>query len=317
MLQVQTEKARESGKPWGSAFFETILPVVVFMILQLLLPKRLLMFGDLPTPERPPVKAKPAGNPSSRIKTRVITHTIPKATVKKMLAKCRENGTTLTCFWQTASLITLTNDFWPDCWLTGNRLATDVRFRLPEDLMKEDRNAMCNRGGGITQMERASKYRKVIKKSVDKNGEATEVLDVEEAWELAREYKRWILRSHDSNIRSMATVGPQGVDLDDYIENVFPMMGTMLRPTILLSNLGPLSPNVEGDDQSWQFVDALFSAAPTHGNIGSRSPIYSLGGVKGGDLTMVTGWQEGIASQDLAEGMLKATMARIEVMIAG
>lgn len=315
-LQVQTEKAKEMGKPWGSRFFETFWPVLVFAILGFFVPK-CLMFADLPTPKRPVIKqpGKPVESARDRVQTRVIVDRIPKATVKKMLAKCRENGTTLTSLWQTASMIALTSDFWPDCWLAGNRIATDVRFRLPEVLLEEDRNAMCNRGGGITQMESASKYRKVVKKSLDKNGEEMEVLDVEEAWELARAYKKWIVESHDVNIRTMATVGPQGVDLDDYVKNVFPALGTMLRPTILLSNLGPLSANAEGDGASWRFVDAVFSAAPTHGELGSRPPIYSLAGVKGGDLMMVSGWQEGIASQALAEGMFKATMSRIEVMI--
>lgn len=314
-LQDQTNKGKDMGKPWGPAFFETIWPVLVFFVLQLLIPKRL-MFADLPTPKRPTVQATEKGQPSDRTKTKVLVHQIPKETVKIMLAKCRENGTTLTSLWQTASMIALANDFWPDCWLAGNRIATNVRTRLPEVLFKEERDAMCNRGGGMTRMERASKYRKVTRKGLDKNGEKTEMLDVEEAWELARDYKEWIAKSHDKNIRSMATEGPQGVDLDDYIDNVYPMMGTMLRPTILLSNLGALAPNKESDDQSWKFVDALFSAAATNGEQGSRPPIYSLGGMKGGDLMMVSSWQDGVASQELADGIFKATMARIEAMIA-
>lgn len=317
-LQDQINRAKAMGKPWGSALFETVWPMIIFLLLQLFIPKRL-MFADLPYPTKPVISAQGVGKAKQedRVRAGTIVDRIPKETAKKMLAKCRENGTTLTCLWQTALMIALTNDFYPDCWLAGNRIATDVRFRLPEGLLEEDRNAMCNRGGGITHMERASKYRKVVRKSRSKLGGEVEVVNTEEAWELARKYRKWIIAAHDANIRSMATEGAQGVDLQDFIAKVYPMVGTMLCPTTLLSNLGPLKPNAEGDDKSWRFVDALFSAAPTHGRQGSRGPIYSLGGVQGGDLFMVSGWQEGVASRELADGVFKATMARVEAMIDG
>lgn len=319
-LQDQINRAKAMGKPWGSALFETVWPMIIFLFLQLVIPRRL-MFADLPSPAKPVISAQEIGKAKQedRVRAGTVVDRIPKETAKKMLAKCRENGTTITCLWQTALMIALTNDYYPDCWLAGNRIATDVRFRLPEGLLEGDRNAMCNRGGGITHMERASKYRKVVHKSRNKLGEEVEVVDAEKAWELAREYRKWIIGGHDANIRSMATEGAQGVDLQDYLAKVYPMVGTMLCPTTLLSNLGPLKPNMEGDDndKSWRFVDALFSAAPTHGMQGSRAPIYSLGGVQGGDMLMVSGWQEGVASRELAEGVFKATMARVEAMIAG
>ena len=98
-IQVLIKLGPESGKPWAPAFFETIWPIIVAFFLELVLPRRF-TFAELPYSKKAITPVKGQATPANRMKARQTVNRIPNETTnKRMLAKCRENGTTLTCWW--------------------------------------------------------------------------------------------------------------------------------------------------------------------------------------------------------------------------
>ena len=50
--------------------------------------------------------------------------------------------------------------------------------------------------------------------------------------------------------------------------------------------------------------------------MGTRGFIFHVAGVKGGNTTIVTGWEDGMASEDLARRTIEGTLARIVAMVS-
>lgn len=301
----------------------TIWPVFVFWIMQLLFGSRFL-FSDLPKAKPHPVSVTATADESQRIVSRIVLGRIPAAKMEKVLVACRANGTTFTPFLKIMIMITLANDYYPEATFGASRLATDIRPQLPSSMAEQESNTMGNRAAGLAHIERLQKYRRPVKRgeAADKLDKKTDgaLLDASEVWELARSCKKWLDDGLNSCFRTTLTHKASGPDLDYFVTNVLPMVGVSLRPTFLVSNTGSFVPPRQGeigehDLGSWRVVDLVFSGAPTNGHQGSRGPIFSVAGVKGGDTTVVAGWEEGVASRELVQGVLEKTLARIDALI--
>jgi hypothetical protein len=134
---------------------------------------------------------------------------------------------------------------------------------------------------------------------------------------LAREETARIKSNIDAGVRMLVTYEPQGApeDLDHMLQKVLPNVGLGLRRTFLISNIGATDFKLHGAGP-WSIDDLVFSAAATSAHAGTRGFIFHVAGVKGGDTTIVTGWEEGVASEDLARKNIEGTLARIEAMVS-
>ena len=316
-------KARELGKPWNPSMLLALWPVFVFWVIQLFFSSHF-VFSDLPDAKPHLASVTGVADESQRIVSKTILGRIPATKMKKVLAACRANGTTFTPLLNVMIMLTLVNDYYPQATYGASRISTDIRRRLPPSLVERELDTIGNRAGGMGHIEWVQKYRRLVKKGsdLDKLGDKTEgtSLDAPGIWELARSNKKWIEDTMESSCRGLQTHQASGPDLDYFVTNVLPMVGLVSRATFLVSNTGSFLPRqgeIEGHESGcWRVVDLVFSAAPTNGHLGSRGPVFNVAGVKGGDTTVAAGWEEGVASRELVQGVLDATLARIDALVA-
>lgn len=313
-------RARKLGKPWAGSMFE-MLKTVAYLLGHGLLFGKQYFFSELQEPTNIAAPS-PTGvaDASQRSVTQIAVGHIPAATMKSILAACRQNAATFTGLMHILLIITLANDVYPAAKYGSGRTTFDFRTRLPKPLAKPEARTMGNRSGSIaSSIYRTQKLRRAtVTEGAESSGQNTlsPSLNARLVWSLAREETQRIQKEIDPGCRIMFAYESAGSqDLEHIIEKVFPTIGPSMRLTYLLSNGGAFAPHPDSTGP-WGIADIAFSSAATNGRYGSRGPIFHILGVKDGRTTVVAGWENGVATRDMAEKILRGTLARLEALAA-
>lgn len=311
-------KSISMGKPWNTSMRELLWLQIVFFVLTFLFPK-CFIFSSLPSSKpylRPPTAV---ADITQRTVTRISSVRIQAARMAQILAVCRANRTTFTLILITMLMVTLANDYNPEAIIGASRFSLDVRSHLPIPISDfgggTPNGSFINCSSGAGQVCRLGPYRRMVRAcTVDKIGNKIHNLNTTQAWKLARDHKAWMSDISDSAIRALLAGESMGQDLDDFVNKILPMVGTLLSPTFLVSNLGVFQSSGadEGTERTrWRIVDVQFSAAATNGQQGSQGLIFNVAGTEGGDTVITAAYEEGILSREMAQSVLDTTVERL------
>ncbi|KAG4268272.1 hypothetical protein FPRO04_12533 [Fusarium proliferatum] len=273
------------------------------------------IYGDLP-PSKPHVKSATAvAKPEERTVTRISSYRIPAENMSSVLKACRKHQTTFTPLLITIFTIVLGTEFYPNAKIGATRFNFDLRPSLPMSRVGGGtaNGTFVNAAGSWQSWHKLDPFRQVL---VTK-GDAKEIsLDSQSVWELVKDYKKDMTRAISGQaIRYWIGVKRLGTDLEKVVDNGFPSISLLLKPTFSVSNIGSFdNDKVEFDGKStgiWQIDDMQFSAGAVNGNQGTHGAIFHVCGVKGGDTVITATYEDGIVPREMADKILERTVARM------
>ena len=308
--------AREPENVWEGTnnILEGIWTIFIWLFLKVYYGKARL-FGNLP-PSRPYLKSATAvADPQQRTVTRIISHRISASDMAKILDGCRAQHTTFTPLLLTMFLIVLSTEFYPDAKIGATRFNFDLRPTMPMSRIGGGtaNGTIFNCAASWQSWHRLGPYRRAVSPLSDKTDSS---LDTEGIWDLVRQCKRdMALAMSGKALRMWIGLKHMGSDLEDLVRKAFPSISLMLKPTFSVSNIGTFSDNsVNGDGVipgSWHIHDMQFSAGAVNGNQGSHGVVFHVAGVSGGDTVINASCEDGIVPKEIAERLLKRTVARM------
>lgn len=280
-------------------------------------------YNNFPSPKPLVRPASAVAKPSERNVTRIVTHRIPASKMARIIAACRKNQVTFTPLFSTMLTIVLATEFYPTVKICVSRFVYDLRRQLPMDKIEGGtKNGIifnATAGGGVRKS--LGPFRKAIPFKEGKNPKIMSVRDAPiEAtvvWPLVRSYKQTMTKlMYGSSIRLWASWRLLPATLEGFLDQVYSTLNLTLPPTHFVSNLGtfsagPVAGEKDGGTKRWRITDSQFSVGVTNGNIGSRGPIFSACGVKGGDTVIHAACEEGVVTKEEARDILERVMHRI------
>ena len=298
-----------------------VLFLFPFMLLHWISPA-LFTHSDLPKPTAIPKKASDIGDGSTRPIAGVSTYRIPPSKMDRILKVCRARGITFTPLLIVMWMSTLTSDYYPHAWLTVSRWSCDIRPYI--DLTKvggaTEGGVMTQGTSGLVYIQRAAPYRQLVLSKPGKDDKETRI-DVGTAWELVRRYKaKMPPKIADLAVARWNGAELMGTDLEVQMANSF-FTFKAFRKSAHISNIDLFSPYMPGDSADdarhriWTISDVQFLTAPTHGNIGSQSPILSVMGIKGGDTVINAEFTTGIYTREAVDEMLALIMEKLLALV--
>lgn len=316
-IDVGYECVRE-GKPWGPQILGLALSFIFWVLAPLLLPRDRIFFSDFPRTASHIMDATArVTDAKDRTVTRVSTLRIPAEKMSKILQACRSRQTTFTPLLNTMLLTTLSADYYPKAWIGGTRFSRDLRPQLPMEKFGSvpSAGALTNLNTGGSKAHTLGKFRKVATNGGEANklGEIRYAVDKELAWKLTREQKRHMDDTLEAHIGGMMSID-SGEDLEAFVSERMSMMGIALRYSMLISNIGPFPGPIKGTEGEWSVTDTQFSAGSVHTGQCTNGIIFDVAGIKGGDTVVNATWVDGITSRDMVEGLLAATLGRLEAL---
>ncbi|KAG9256657.1 alcohol acetyltransferase [Emericellopsis atlantica] len=309
-LHSVVQQGEAKGKPWQVNVWEVIKPVLTAWLLYMFVPSWL-VFSDLPSVKPKPHTASTVIEASDRGVTRTVLRRIPAETMDKLVAKCRENGTSVTALLMTMLTASIINDYYSDKTFLLSVISVDIRNRLPDDMIALENKTMGNRAGGVYSFQKTGKYKGLFPSGQDKLGEQSSTLKTDEIWARARDAKQWMHAGLDPAARTIRASAEQPNDLDAVAKTL--TAGEAMKPAYNLGNLGPYVS--EKSQDGWTVEDVAFSGPPQGGIGGPRPPLFQVGGVKGGNTHIATNWQDGGMPREKIEGIVDGTLRRIEQLV--
>lgn len=297
---------------------EAIYIYLLFLFMRLIFGKRML-FATLPPTKPHSTAALTVAPPEQRTITNVSSLRIPSEKVQSILKACRAHRTTFTPLLSTMFLVTFTADIFPNAvvGLSAVAYGIDKYINMPqlEGIERRD-GVISNLAGGVQQAHFVGKYRKAMVET-PKTGQKE--IDTATAWKLVQEYGQ-MMQEQMPNRAMRCWIGCELVktDLEDFVAEGLPSLGSLMKMTFGNSNLGVFSADngeEKGANKAWKVDDFQWSVAATNGTQSSRGFKFSVAGAKGGDTVINMSYEEGIVSREMAEEVLRLTMNKIEAMI--
>ncbi|KAF5667412.1 hypothetical protein FDENT_12142 [Fusarium denticulatum] len=273
------------------------------------------IYGDLP-PSKPHLKSATAvAKPAERTVTCISSYRIPAADMSSILNACRKNQTTFTPLLITMFTIVLATEFYPNAKIGATRFNFDLRPSLQMSRVGGGtaNGTFVNAAGSWQLWHKLGPFRQVL--AIKGDGKETS-LDSLSVWELVKDYKKEMTRAISGQaIRYWIGVKRLGTDLEKVVDNGFPSISLLLKPTFSVSNIGSFdNGKVEYDGKStglWRIDDMQFSAGAVNGNQGTHGAIFHVCGVKGGDTVITATYEDGIVPREMADEILERTVKRM------
>jgi hypothetical protein len=291
-----------------------------FFLMGLFISNRLL-WSTLP-PHKPWIKsATSVAGPAQRVVTRVSSRRVEAPQMARILNACRSNQVTFTTFFASMALHALANDFYPDAIMGCSGVPCDIRKFLPMSKIGGGTKAgtIMQATGGLNIQHWLSPYKRTVV------GDWTTLESKRSAWDLARAYKATADKhiNDGSMVRIWKSTTTLSSDLEDIVDKTFPAIGNVTRNEFGVSNLGAYSNDkmetdheIDAEKPRWTIEDMQFSVASANGNLASKGVKFSIAGVKGGDTVINMCYVEGIVTREMAEGLLRGIMSRIDVLVS-
>lgn len=297
---------------------EAVYIYLLFLFMRIIFGKRML-FATLPPTKPHSTAALTVAPPEQRTITNISSLRIPSEKVQSILKACRAHKTTFMPLLSAMALVTFTADIFPNAvvGLSAFAYAIDKHINMPqlEGIERRD-GVMTNLARGAQQAHFLGKYRKAMVENA-KTGQRE--IDTAAAWKLVQEYGQ-MMQDQMPNRGMRCWIGCELVktDLEDFVAEGLPSLGSLMKMTFGNSNLGVFSAEngeEQGANTAWKVDDFQWSVAATNGTQSSRGFKFSVAGVKGGDSVINMSYEEGIVSREMAEEVLRLTMNKIEAMI--
>ncbi|EXA35213.1 hypothetical protein NW761_008284 [Fusarium oxysporum] len=273
------------------------------------------IYGDLPRPKPHLKSATAVAKPGERTITRISSYRIPAEDMSSILKACRKHQTTFTPLLITMFTIVLGTEFYPNAKIGATRFNFDLRPSLPMSRVGGGtaNGTFVNAAGSWQLWHKLGPFRQVL---VTKGDAKETSLDSRSVWELVKDYKKDMTRAISGQaIRYWIGVKRLGTDLEKVVDNGFPSISLLLKPTFSVSNIGSFdNAQVEDDEKStglWRIDDMQFSAGAVNGNQGTHGAIFHVCGVKGGDTVITATYEDGIVLREMADKILERTVTRI------
>ncbi|KAF5251073.1 hypothetical protein FANTH_3835 [Fusarium anthophilum] len=273
------------------------------------------IYGDLP-PSKPHLKSVTAvAKPEERTLTRISSYRIPAEDMSSILKACRKHQITFTPLLITMFTIVLSTEFYPDAKIGATRFNFDLRPSLPMARVGggTGNGTFVNAAGSWQLWHKLGPFRQVL---VGNEYTKEASLDSDYVWELVKDYKKEMTRAISGQaIRYWIGVKRLGTDLEKVVDNGFPSISLLLKPTFSVSNIGSFdNAQEELDGKStglWRIDDMQFSAGAVNGNQGTHGAIFHVCGVKGGDTVITATYEDGIVPRQMADRILERTVTRM------
>ncbi|KAF5530192.1 peroxidase family [Fusarium napiforme] len=273
------------------------------------------IYGDLP-PSKPHLKSATAvAKPEDRTVTRISSYRIPAEDMSEILAACRNHQTTFTPLLITMFTIVLATEFYPNAKIGATRFNFDLRPSLPMSRVGGGtaNGTFVNAAGSWQLWHKLRPFRQVL---VTKGDGKETSLDCHSVWELVKDYKKEMTHAISGKaIRNWIGVKRLGTDLENMVDNGFPSISLLLKPTFSVSNIGSFdNAKVQYGGKStglWLIDDMQFSAGAVNGNQGTHGAIFHVCGVKGGDTVITATYEDGIVPRQMADEILDRTVTRM------
>ncbi|KAG5789854.1 hypothetical protein H9Q69_011099 [Fusarium xylarioides] len=303
---------------WKDSILELIWTQLVWLFVKLFYGNNRI-YGDLPRSKPHPRSATAVAKPAERTVTRISSYRIPAEDMSSILNACRKHQTTFTPLLITMFTIVLATEFYPNAKIGATRFNFDLRPSLPMALVGGGTasGTFVNAAGSWQLWHKLGPFRQVLVR----NGDSKEAsLDSDSVWELVKDYKKEMTHAISGKaIRNWIGVKRLGADLEKLVDNGFPSISLLLKPTFSVSNIGSFdNTKVEYDEKStglWRIDDMQFSAGAVNGNQGTHGAIFHVCGVKGGDTVITATYEDGIVPREMADKILERTVARILEMV--
>ncbi|KAJ3518269.1 hypothetical protein NM208_g14577 [Fusarium decemcellulare] len=268
------------------------------------------IYGNLP-PSKPHLSSATAiAGPDQRTVTRISSYRIPADKMALIIDACREHQTTFTPLLITMLLIVLATEFYPDAKVGATRYNFDLRPILPMSQIGGGtiNGTFANAAASWQSWHKLGSVRRVL------SSEGGSSLDAEAVWKLVKDKKDEMTDAiSGKGVRNWSGIKRLGTDLEDIVNQAFPSVSFLLKPTFSVSNIGAFSEIRVGGEKPgpWQIDDLQFSAGAVRGTQGTHGAIFHVGGVKGGNTTINATYEDSIVPREMAEGILERTVARI------
>lgn len=244
--------------------------------------------------------------------------------MKRILAVCRDNGTSFTALLHTLIQVTLAVDLYPNATFSFSRLAVSVRHFLKS---RPGQDVFTNAASMYYLPTRLKKFRIAGGGGSSKSSETKEnlfvpqyLVDGQRVWALAREYKKGV----------STCIGEGGHALQDFMAGKYLgeddeevaerwALGLFQGNSFVLSNLGVFDPIKETKEvpgeKGWSIQEIHFSTAAIKAGLCDFPVAINVASLKGGDCIVAASFEKGVLGEETVGKLLAGIRGRLNVLV--